>query len=142
MTRKFLPDNETLITAILVLTSIAIGVYFDIGTRWRLSETWECHQTDNNSSTTEKFGLFGSQTTLSTSGPYSGLQIFSSYSLNGKKVRTTAKSMKLANGEMKKLEKIQQGHIEFNITNITKDQLFYTVEALNKRADVQCKIRD
>lgn len=111
--------------------------YFDMDTRWKLSGTWECHQ-DNGARTTEKFQLFGSQTTLNTSGAYSGVQIFSSYSLSGNKIQTTSKALKRADGEIREFDEIQWPHFSLSITELTDDSLSYIAKSAGKSSNVAC----
>lgn len=111
--------------------------YFDIDTRWKLSGTWECHQ-DNGARTTEKFQLFGFQTTLNTSGAYSGVQIFSSYSLNGNKIQITSKSLKRADSEIREFDEIQWPRFSLSITKLTDESLSYIAKSSGKISNVDC----
>lgn len=133
-------SNQKTATAIGFATAlILLGSYkyFDIDTRWKLSGTWECRQA-NGARTTEKFELFGSQTTLNTNGPYNGIQIFGSYSLNGTKIQTTSKSLKRVDGEVKKFDEIQWLRLTLNIAKLTNDSLSYTVKSSDKSTYMEC----
>jgi hypothetical protein len=140
--KKIKLDHDTIAAWALAAIIVAAYVYFDIGTRWKLSETWECRQTNNGVQTVEQFGFFGSQSSFAAGGTYSGLQMFSSYSLAGNKLTVTLKSLKRADGEVKELDDIQQASIDLNINSITSELLSYRVNAMDKSADVQCQKRN
>jgi hypothetical protein len=123
-----------LVTALMLLASYK---YYDMDTRWKLNGTWECGQ-DNGAKTVEKFELFGSQTTFNSSGTYRGIQIFSSYSLDGMKIQTISKALKRVDGEVKKFDEIQWSRLTGSITKLTNDSLSYTMQSPDKSADVEC----